>query len=259
MAAHGSGHQRRHRQWQEPTTCTWGDRVPLDALEMVVADGSWCLAKCWEVLEPYCVLLASRDEARVTMWLSRDSAQKGKGNVERRDVETTNCHAGQLATSWAAADGLDLALDSPSRPFSAFENALADTPLLTAESRDLLPRPTALVRAHLVHLLADGWLAIWADAGSAEGLALLLSSSFSAIFCRVFSCFSYFSMFFTRVVGVCRMPPNVRAYLKLDVRLVGSAPLTPMPFHLEVQNDKFMLQRAQKKKSRDKKRFAKNE
>ena len=48
-------------------------------------------------------------------------------------------------------EGLCLALDSPSRPVSAFEKAFAEAPLLTGE---LLPIPTALVRAHLVHLSA---------------------------------------------------------------------------------------------------------
>ena len=48
-------------------------------------------------------------------------------------------------------EGLCLALDTPSRPVTAFENAFAEAPLLTGE---FLPIPTALVRAHLVHLPA---------------------------------------------------------------------------------------------------------
>ena len=44
------------------------------------------------------------------------------------------------------------------------------------------------------------------------------------------------------------------AHLKLDARLVRSAPLASMSLHLDAQNDKFMLKRAQKKKSSDKER-----
>ena len=48
-------------------------------------------------------------------------------------------------------------------------------------------------------------------------------------------------------------PPRAQvssAHLKLDARLVRSAPLASMSLHLDAQNDKFMLKRAQKKITR---------
>ena len=44
----------------------------------------------------------------------------------------------------------------------------------------------------------------------------------------------------------CRLRAQVSSdHLKLDVRLVESAPLAPMSFHLDVHNHHFMLQRVQ--------------
>ena len=44
------------------------------------------------------------------------------------------------------------------------------------------------------------------------------------------------------------------AHLKLDVRMMVLAPLVSMSFHLDVQNDTFMLQRAQKNTRQEKSR-----